>query len=146
VECLVKHISPGVEENISLLSSYRSHLVRKTRAGTKGYTTEQEAEAIAIYTLAILLMVSPMGLETLTIISANTQVTSEPFIILTIMLLIVMGIKLVDLLSVEGATKYLSVDALEVANCILALLLAVLAMETIVNGIGELIQEVISQI
>jgi small neutral amino acid transporter SnatA (MarC family) len=36
-------------------------------------------------------------------------------------------------------TKYLSVETLEVANHILALLLAALAMETIVNGVGALV-------
>ena len=53
----------------------------------------------------------------------------EQIIIETIILLVVMVINLVALLSVEGVTKYSSVDALEVANHILALLLAALAME-----------------
>lgn len=48
------------------------------------------------------LMASPMGLVTLTVISANFQVNFEDFVILTIMLLVVMAISLAALLSVYG--------------------------------------------
>ena len=70
----------------------------------------------------------------------------EQIIIETTLLLVVMVINLVALLSVEGVTKYTSVDALEVSNRILALLLAALAMETIINGMGELVQKVIRKL
>ena len=53
----------------------------------------------------------------------------EQIIIETTILLVVMVINLVALLSVVGVTEYTSVDALEVANRILALLLAAWAME-----------------
>ena len=46
-----------------------------------------------------------------------------------------MGINLVSLLSVNQIMKYLSPEMLSVANRILALLLAALAMQTIINGL-----------
>ncbi len=57
---------------------------------------------------------------------------------LAVMLLVVMGINLMALLFVEGVMRYLSPEVLGVANRILALLLAALAMETIINGLREL--------
>lgn len=131
---------------ILLIYAIQSILKEPKLGGKKGYATDREAEAMAIYPLAMPLMASPMGLVTLTVISANTQVSSEQFIILTIMLLVVMGINLVSLLSVDYVTKYLSIESLEVSNRVLALLLAALAMETIINGMGELIQKVINQL
>lgn len=59
------------------------------------------------------------------------------------MLLVVMAINLVALLSVEGLSKHLSAAALEVANCILGLLLAALAVETIINGMGDLLRDAV---
>ena len=53
---------------------------------------------------------------------------------------------LVALLTVDGVSKYLSVEALEVANRILGLLLAALAMETIVNGAGDLVKQLLNQL
>lgn len=61
------------------------------------------------------------------------------------MLLVIMAINLVSLLSVDFLSKYLSAETLEVANRILALLLAALAMETILNGLGELLDGVLSK-
>lgn len=102
------------------------------------YATDHEAEKMAIYPLAVPLMASPMGLVTLTVISANSQVTPGELIILAVMLLVVMSINLAALLFVDGVMKYLSPEVLAVANRILALLLAALAMETIINGLHEL--------
>jgi small neutral amino acid transporter SnatA (MarC family) len=65
---------------------------------------------------------------------------------LTIMLLVVMAINLVALLTVDGVSKYLSVEALEVANRILGLLLAALAVETIINGSAELLRDAVRQL
>ena len=62
---------------------------------------------MAIYPLAVPLMASPMGLVTLTVISANSQITTTEFVILTMMLLLVIiGINLVALLFVDGVMKY----------------------------------------
>ena len=65
---------------------------------------------------------------------------------MTVMLLVVMAINLVALLAVDSVSVYLSVDALEVANRILGLLLAALAVETIVNGTAELLQDAVRQL
>ena len=116
-----------------------SSILKEPKAGEmKGYATDREAERMAIYPLAIPLMASPMGLVTLAVISANAQVTNTEIVILAVMLLVVMGINLMALLFVDGVMKYLSPEVLGVANRILALLLAALAMETIINGLREL--------
>jgi multiple antibiotic resistance protein len=101
---------------------------------------------MAIYPLVVPLMASPMGLVVLTAISANTQLAFEEFAILTGALLVVMAINLVALLSVDAVTKYLNVETLEVANRILALLLAALAMETIIIATGDLAGQVLGRL
>lgn len=130
---------------ILLIYAIKSILKEPKSGGPKGYATDREAEQMAIYPLAVPLMASPMGLVTLTIISANSQVTFEELGLLTVMLLIVMAINLGALLAVDRTSKFLSVEALEVANRILGLLLAALAMETIVNGMGDLVREFLGQ-
>ena len=60
--------------------------------------------------------------------------TTEDLIFLSIMLLVIMAINLAALLSVDFISKYLSPETLEVANRVLALLLAALAMETILSS------------
>ena len=131
---------------ILLIYAIQSILKEPKPGGKKGYTTDREAEAMAIYPLAMPLMASPMGLVTLTIVSANIDVGSDLFIILVIMLLVVMGINLVSLLAVDYVTKYLSIEVLEVSNRVLALLLAALAMETILNSLGESFEGVFNQL
>jgi len=121
---------------ILLIYSIKS-ILAEGKHGSK-YTTDREAEEMAIYPLAVPLMASPMGLVTLTVISANAQVTNTEIVVLAAMLLVVMGINLVALLFVDKIMKYLSPEVLGVANRILALLLAALAMETIINGLREL--------
>ena len=93
---------------------------------------------MAIYPLAVPLMASPMGLVVLTVISANRGVSLEGLLPLTVMLLVVMAINIGSPLSVDWLSKYLSIEALEVANRILALLLAALAVETMINALGTL--------
>ncbi|MGD9094256.1 MAG: MarC family protein [Anaerolineales bacterium] len=131
---------------ILLIYSIKSILKEPKPGQKKGYATDREAEQMAIYPLAIPLMASPMGLVTLTIVSANRGISVEDLIFLTIMLLVIMAINLVALLSVDSLSKYLSPETLEVANRILALLLAALAMETIVNGVGQLLQGLASSL
>jgi small neutral amino acid transporter SnatA (MarC family) len=53
---------------------------------------------------------------------------------------------ILPLLAVDGIIRYLSVDTLDVANRVLALLLAALAMATLVNGAEELVRDVVSQL
>jgi small neutral amino acid transporter SnatA (MarC family) len=91
-------------------------------------------------------MASPMGLVTLTIVSANRGVSTEDLILLSTMLLVIMAINLFALLSVDFISKHLSAEELEVTNRILALLLAALAMETILNGFGEVFQGYLKQL
>ena len=130
---------------ILLVYSIKSILKEPKMGEKKGYATDRDAEKMAIYPLAIPLMASPMGLVTLTIVSANRGVGTEDLIFLSIMLLVIMAINLAALLSVDFLSKYLSAETLEVANRILALLLAALAMETILGSLGQsvgiLIQE-----
>ena len=121
---------------ILLIYSIKS-ILAEGKHGTK-YGTDREAEEMAIYPLAVPLMASPMGLVTLTVISANTQVSNVEIVVLAMMLLVIMGINLLALLFVDKVMKYLTPEVLGVANRILALLLAALAMETIINGLREL--------
>ena len=103
---------------ILLIYSIKSILAEGSHA-TK-YATDREAEQMAIYPLAVPLMASPMGLVTLTVISANSQITTTEFVILTMMLLLVIiGINLVALLFVDGVMKYLWPEVLGVANRII---------------------------
>lgn len=129
---------------ILLIYSIKS-ILAEGKKETK-YATDREAEQMAIYPLAVPLMASPMGLVTLAVISANTKVTNTEIVVLAVMLLIVMGINLMALLFVDGVMKYLSPEVLGVANRILALLLAALAMETIINATGDVFQEAVRQL
>ena len=131
---------------ILLIYSIKSILKEPKAGEKKGYATDREAEKMAIYPLAIPLMASPMGLVTLTIVSANQGVKLEELILLAVMLLVIMAINLAALLSVDFVAKYLSAETLEVANRILALLLAALAMETIVNATGDLVRAVLGRL
>lgn len=67
--------------------------------------------------------------------------TAEELAILSVMLLVAIAISLVALLAVNTVTKYLSVEKLEVANRIPDLLLAALAVETIINGLSDLLRD-----
>jgi multiple antibiotic resistance protein len=107
---------------ILLIYSISSILKEPKTGQVKGYATDRQAEKLAIYPLAIPLMASPMGLVTLTIVSANRGVGLEEIISLSFMLLVIMAINPVSLLSVDFISKYLSPETLEVANRILALL------------------------
>lgn len=131
---------------ILLIYSIKSILKEPKKGEKRGYATNREAEQMAIYPLAVPLMASPMGLVVLTAISASKEIGPEAFAILTAALLVVMVINLVALLSVERVTKYLTVETLEVANRILALLLAALAMETIINSGSFLAREMLNQL
>ncbi len=104
---------------ILLVYAVKSILKEPKPGQIKGYATDREAEKMAIYPLAIPPMASPMGLVTLTIVSANQGVAIEELILLSVMLLVIMAINLAALLSVDFITKYLSAETLEVANRIL---------------------------
>lgn len=131
---------------ILLIYAIKSILKEPKSGGHKGYATDREAEQMAIYPIAVPLMASPVGLVTLTVISANQEVTFGELGGLAVMLLIVMAINLLALLSVNRISKYLSVEALEVANRILGLLLAALAVETIINGSAQLLRDAVMQL
>ena len=73
---------------ILLIYSIKSILKEPKAGEKKGYATDREAEKMAIYPLAIPLMASPMGLVTLTIISANRGVSMQELIYLTVLLLV----------------------------------------------------------
>jgi multiple antibiotic resistance protein len=131
---------------ILLVYSIKSILKEPKMGEKKGYATDRDAEKMAIYPLAIPLMASPMGLVTLTLVSANRGVEIEDLIFLSVMLLVIMAINLAALLSVDILTRYLSAETLEVANRILALLLAALAMETILSSVGQVFGSVLKEL
>jgi multiple antibiotic resistance protein len=125
---------------ILLIYSIKSILKEPKKGETKGYATDRDAERMAIYPLAIPLMASPMGLVTLTIVSARQGIQLDELILLSAMVLVIMAINLAALLSVDSISRYLGPETLEVANRILALLLAALAVETIISASSDLLR------
>ena len=131
---------------ILLIYAIKSILKEPKAGEKKGYATNHDAEKMAIYPLAIPLMASPMGLVTLTIISANRGVGLEELILLSVILLVIMAINLAALLSVDFVSKYLSPETLDVANRVVALLLAALAMEAILSSMGQVLGSVLKEL
>ena len=130
---------------ILLIYAIRS-ILAEGKSHAKAYATDREAEQMAIYPLAVPLMASPMGLVTLTVASATPEITTDDIMILAGMLLVVMFINLIALLSVDRVIKFLPSDVLAVANRILSLLLAALAMQTLIDGADSLFQSALEQI
>jgi len=99
---------------------------------------EREASALAVYPFAMPLMASPMGIVVLTIYSATLDVFDERMLWLGVVFLAVMVINLVALLTGERLMKFVSPEVLQVAERVLGILLAALAVQTIFNGMIEL--------
>jgi len=101
-------------------------------------TTERESEKLAVYPFAMPLMASPMGIVVLTIYSATASTFDVRLLWLGVIFLVVMGINLVALLAAERVLNLISPELLQVAERVLGILLAALAVQTIFNGMVEL--------
>jgi multiple antibiotic resistance protein len=93
---------------------------------------------IATYPLAMPMMATPVGIVVLTILSAQYSDDAIVLISLAVMLTIVMIINLLVLLFESSILKFISPDTINVAERILGLLLAALAVQTMLNGLVEL--------
>ena len=93
---------------------------------------------IATYPLAMPMMATPVGIVVLTILSAQYSDDTTVLISLAVMLTIVMIINLLVLLFESSILKFISPDIINVAERILGLLLAALAVQTMLNGLVEL--------
>ena len=100
--------------------------------------SDKDPTEMAVFPLAMPLMATPIGIVTLTLLSARYTNDIGVLIVVAILLLIVMAINLGVLLGESRILKYLDPQAIGVAERILGILLAALAVQTIVNGLAEL--------
>jgi multiple antibiotic resistance protein len=99
---------------------------------------DKDPTKIAIFPLAMPLMATPIGIVYLTILSVTFDAAGEKLLLIAGMLLLVMLINLGVLLGESKILKYIDPEAFGVAERILGILLAALAVETILNGLREL--------
>ena len=100
--------------------------------------SEHDALDMAVYPFGVPMMASPVGLVVLTVISANASVTDVDLMGTTAVLLAVMAINLTVLLLEGQIVKLIDRGVLQVAERILGILLAALAMQMIIVGLQEL--------
>jgi len=111
---------------------------------TEGHThhgepyTDQDALDMAVYPFGVPMMASPVGLVVLTVISANASATGATLMGETAVLLAVMAINMVVLLLEGRIVKLINRGILQVAERILGILLAALAMQMLIIGLQEL--------
>ena len=108
-----------------------------------GKPSRDEIDRMASYPLAMPLMASPMGIVYLTIASATAKAIDVRLIGTIIVFLVIMGINLGALLLVDKISKFISLQALQVSERVLGILLAALAIETLVNGIRDIIPKIL---
>jgi multiple antibiotic resistance protein len=97
--------------------------------------TDKDPEKIAAFPLAMPLMATPIGIVALTLLSATFNDDTTALIITGVILLVVMVINLIILLTESRILKYVDAQAVGVAERILGILLAALAVQTIINGL-----------
>lgn len=123
---------------VGFILSILSILMVLTKSGHEGDEFgERDISGIAIYPLVVPIMASPMGIVVLTMVSAEKQVTDETIIGLFIAFLAVMAINLGSMLLVDKISKFISLQALQVADRMLGTLLAALVSETVINGLRD---------
>lgn len=100
--------------------------------------SSKDPTTIAIFPLAMPLMATPIGIVYLTILSVTFDEADVTLLIIALMLMLVMLINL-GILFLEGRIlKFIDPQAFVVAERILGILLAALAVQTILNGLQEL--------
>jgi multiple antibiotic resistance protein len=98
-------------------------------------STDKDPEKIAAFPLAMPLMATPIGIVALTLLSATFNDDTIALVITSIVLLLVMVINLIILLTESRILKYIDAEAVGVAERILGILLAALAVQTVINGL-----------
>jgi multiple antibiotic resistance protein len=99
---------------------------------------KKDPAKIAVFPLAMPLMATPIGIVYLTILSVTFDAANVTLFVISIIFLIVMLINLGVLLGESRILKYIDPDAFGVAERILGILLAALAVQTIITGLREL--------
>jgi len=99
--------------------------------------SEEEVMSMAIYPLAIPLLLNPVGIVTLTVFSAESQGLLQ-LGALIIMVLIVAAIDLGVFLISPRLYKNVSTERIMVTEKLLGIFLAALAVQLMVNGLEEL--------
>jgi multiple antibiotic resistance protein len=102
-----------------------------------GPLSEEEIMSMAIYPLAIPLLLNPVGIVTLTVFSAESQGLLQ-LGTLIIMVLIVAAIDLIVFLISPRLYKNVSTERVMVTEKLLGIFLAALAVQLMVNGLEEL--------
>ena len=121
-----------------ILLIYAISLVLSENEHQEKVYSDREAMGLAVYPFAMPLMASPMGIVVLTVYSATIDVIDERMLWLAIVFLAVMIINLAALLTEEKLLNFISPELLQVAERVLGILLAALAVQTIFNGLVEL--------
>jgi len=103
----------------------------------EGPMSEEEVMSMAIYPLAIPLLLNPVGIVTLTVFSAESQGLLQ-IGALVIMVLIVAAIDLGVFLISHRLYKNVSTERIMVTEKLLGIFLAALAVQLMVNGLEEL--------
>ncbi len=103
----------------------------------EGPMSEEEIMSMAIYPLAIPLLLNPVGIVTLTVFSAESQGLIQ-LGVLIIMVLIVAAIDLGVFLISPRLYKNVSTERIMVTEKLLGIFLAALAVQLMINGLAEL--------
>jgi multiple antibiotic resistance protein len=99
---------------------------------------EKDPTQIAVFPLAMPLMATPIGIVYLTILSVTFDEADVTLIVIALMLLLVMLINLIVLLLESRILNRIDPQAFGVAERVLGILLAAMAVQTIIHGLQEL--------
>ncbi len=123
----------------AILFIFAINMVLSTGGGGDDHGGEdKDPTKIAVFPLAMPLMATPIGIVYLTVLSVTFNEADVTLIIIGLLFLLVMLINLGILLGESKILKYIDPDAFGVAERILGILLAALAVQTIINGLREL--------
>jgi len=122
---------------ILLIFSIRMVLVEGNHNQVEAYS-EQDAMDMAVYPFGVPMMASPVGIIVLTVISANKSITDSDFAGVVAVFLVVMLINIIVLLVEGQIIKLIDRGVLQIAERILGILLAALAMQMLIFGLQEL--------
>lgn len=122
----------------AILFIFAINMVVSRGAGNNHGAEDKDPTKIAVFPLAMPLMATPIGIVYLTVLSVTFNEADVTLIIIGLLFMLVMLINLGILLGESKILKYIDPDAFGVAERILGILLAALAVQTIINGLREL--------
>ncbi len=122
----------------AILFIFAINMVLSSGGGDNHGAEDKDPTKIAVFPLAMPLMATPIGIVYLTVLSVTFNEVNVMLIIIGLLFLLVMLINLGVLLGESKILKYIPADAFGVAERILGILLAALAVQTIINGLREL--------